>query len=533
MQPQFKDTHDMIKAREGIMRGIDRAANEVLPTLGPIGLMAVIEFPGLDPVEADDGITILKSLDFKNPLEQIGLMKLRKSSARTSEEGKDGTATTAALTKALTRAALNEAGTDRSKVREVRERLQAGLADIIKQLEAMKRPTTLTDVERIAKTSSLDPEVSKIISDMISKIGPDGSIEVVKGAELGYKSEVVNGAQFDGGSVSTYFLNRETEECVLEKPWIALIDRKISLGVQVKSIMDSVAKSDSKSILFIADDVDGLGLASLAQASKYVTVINSQTNQAQTGTFDVCCVRNPYTASPARDFLLDMCALTGATLISEESGMKMSEATTALLGRADRVVVSGIGKGGKTRIIGCAKTPALKSRADAIRAEIASSTSEYQKSMLRERLARIDGGMGVIRVGCYTDTEFNAKKYKFNNAINAAQSALKEGMLPGGGSALMKVVASDLMFKDVLDFPFKKMAENAGVKWYEHVGDVATKPNIGVDFISKKQVDMFEAGIVDSFKVTRLALESAASTAMSVVSYGTAITIAKEEKSKE
>lgn len=529
---QNKDTTSEQQAREGIYRGIARATDLVIPTLGPIGAPAAIEFPGLDPIEADDGITILKNLKFDDPLEQIGLVKVRNSSGRTSTKGKDGTATTATLTKAFTRVALDAVGSDNSKKREVRERLTAGLADTIAQLEAMKRPTTQEDVERIAATSSLDPAVSKIISDMVAEIGPDGIITVEKGSQIGYSSEVVKGAKFDGGSVSTYFLSPETEEAVLDRPYVAIIDRKVSIGTQVKKIMDDVAATAHKSIIFIADDVDGLALASLTQASKFVAVLN-QAGQPVQGTYDIVAVKNPYTGSAGRDFLLDMCALTGATLISEEAGMKVSDAGLAHLGRAGKVVVSKAGKGGSTTIIDCQMTDRLKARADGIRAEIASSTSDYQRLMLEERLARIDGGMGVIRVGCYTDTEFNAKKYKFDNAIHAAQSALKEGKLPGGGSALLKVKVADPMFMEALMLPFISMATNSGVQWHRFINAASDASNaMGVNFVTKEMVDMFDAGVIDSFKVTRLALESAVSTAMSVASYSSAITIAKDEKAE-
>ncbi len=241
------------------------------------------------------------------------------------------------------------------------------------------------------------------------------------------------------------------------------------------------------------------------------------------------CVRNPYSASAARDFLFDIAALTGATVISEEMGMKLPEATVALCGRAEKVVVTK----DSTIIIGGKSNNVLPERIKEIESLIENTTSDYMKQTLNERLAQLTGGIGVIRVGAYTDTEFNAKKYKFVNAINATQAALQEGILPGGGSALAKVHIADPMFKEVLLAPFKQMAKNAGVEWYKYIANVEDANNFtGVDFKAKKAVDMFDAGIIDPFKVTRLALESAVAIASSVISYETAI-ITEDDNSKE
>lgn len=513
------------EGRLAVKAGIDRAAKAVAPSLGAIGMGAMIEFHGLDPLEADDGITILKNLKFKDRHEQMGLMKLRKAALRTSAEGGDGTASTTVLTQALVEAAFKELGTDSSRSREVKERLEAGLAEAIELLNGLKRDVKDEDIERIALISSLDADVAKLIAEVLKEVGVHGKIEVEKGAELGYTKEVVPGARFDKGYLSEYFINdQERKRVVLENPFICLVDRKISLGTQVKSIMDAVAKTGNKSILFICDDAAGLGLASLIQASKAVTLVNEQTKEAITGTYDICVVKNPFTASPGRDFLADMAALTGAKIVSEEAGMRMDTMGEDVLGKAERVILT---RDSCTIIGGKGDQEAKNVRVEAISNDIKQTTSEYEKDRLRERLAQLTGGIGVIRIGTYTDTDFAAKKLKFDNAIAATQAAVQEGVVAGGGIALLKVAVktSEPMFKRALAAPFMQMASNAAMDqmgW--DFGD-----DEGIDFKTKKIVNMFEAGIIDPFKVVRLALESAVNIAYTLTDKEVFITEAEEE----
>ncbi len=488
-------------ARARIKAGIDKAAEAVKPTLGAVGMTAMIEFPGLDPIQADDGVTILKNIELEDKYENMGVQTLRKAAVRTSEEGGDGTATTTVLTQALVEAAFKEIEGDSSKIREVRERLETGLADVLAKLSELKRDVTEDDIERIATISSLDPEVAKLIAEIIKEVGVNGMVTVERGAQLGYKKEVVKGARFESGLISPFFVNdHENRQTVLEDVHIVLVDRKISMNEQIINLLNSIGTG--KDILFIATDVESVALGTL-------------THNAVNGIANIACVRNPYQASPARDFLFDIAALTGATVISEELGMKLQEADVKLCGKAEKVIVTK----DTTTIIGGNSGESLETRVKDIEREIGETTSEYEKIKLRDRLAQLTGGIGVIRVGAYTDTEFNAKKYKFQNAINAAQAALQEGILPGGGAALMSINVSEPMFEAATTAPFFQMAKNAGVE-PEH--DFA--PGWGFDFKNKEFVDMFEAGIIDPFKVTRLALESATAIAMSLVGTETVIT---------
>lgn len=531
--PKPKEISQGHEARLKIKAGVDRAADAVRPTLGAVGMTAFIEFPGLDPVECDDGVSVLKNLEFKDRYENMGLQMLRKAALRTSEKGGDGTATTTVITQALVSEAFREIANDSSKIREVRERLAAGLSATIAELSKLKREVKEEDIERIAAISSLDPEVSKLIAEIIKEVGVNGVITVEKGAKLGLEKEVVKGARFNKGLISPFFINdAETGSAILEEPYIVLVDRKVSTNEQILSLLNSIGTG--KSILFIATDVDSVALATLA--------INTQQKRAK-----IACVQNPYGASAARDFLFDMAALTGGTVISEEMGMKLDEATVVLCGRAEKVIVTR----DTTTIIGGATSATLESRIKEIEGKIESTTSEYERGMLEDRLAALTGGIGVIRVGAYTDTEFHAKKLKFENAVNATQAALQEGIVAGGGTALAKLATgmkfngtgiSEPMFLKALSAPIKQMAANAGMDWTEVSMGLNSEPDetagspwfdIGYDFKTKKLVNMFDAGIIDPFKVVRLALESATAITSSLIGMETAVVVAEEVNAKE
>lgn len=496
-------------ARARIKAGIDKAAEAVKPTLGPVGKAALIEFKGLDPILADDGVTILKNLEFKDPYENMGLQMLRKAALRTSVEGGDGTATTTVLTAALVAEAFKEIANDSSRIREVRERLADGLTQTLVELAKLKREVKEDDIERIATISSLDPEVAKLIAEIIKEVGVNGVITVEKSSKQGYSKEVVKGARFSKGLISPFFINdHENKQTVLEDVYIILVDRKISTNEQILPLLQSIGTG--RDILIIADNVESVALGTLAQ-------------NAVSKIADIACVTNPFNASRAREFLFDMAALTGATVISEEMGMKLDEQTVAVCGRAEKVIVT---KDTTTIIGGKGDTT---TRVEAIRGELEASTSQYEKTMLEDRLAQLTGGIGVVRVGAYTDTEFNAKKYKFENAINATQAALQEGIVVGGGTALFDVASKVLepMFRKTLKSPFIQMASNAGFDETPAIlyveGDDIKLEEYGYDFKSNSVVNMFEAGIIDPFKVTRLALESATSIATSLISVETAI----------
>lgn len=504
------------EARTKIKAGIDKAFQAVSPTLGAVGMSAIIDWEGLDPIVSDDGVTILKNLEFKDKYENIGLKMLRKGAIRTSVEGGDGTATTTVLTHAIITEVFKEISNDSSKIQEVKQRLEQGLKTVLEELSKMKREVTDKDIENIANISSLDSEVAKLIADIIREVGVNGVVTVERGSGIGYTKEIVKGARFNKGLISPYFINDfEREQCVLENPAIVIVDRRVSTNDHIKGIMDSIGKAGNLSVLFVAEDVEGLALASL--------IINNQQKR-----FNIACVQNPYTASRAKEFLTDLACLTGGTVISEEAGMKLETATADLCGKCEKVIITR----DNCTIIGGEANGALNERIKAIELKISETTSEYEKSMLEERLAMLTGGIGVIRVGAYTDTDFNAKKYKFENAINSTQAALQEGILPGGGIALLDVslLIDDKIFKESLIKPFLQMCDNAGIKNMEGYKFLANRKNDGINFKTKDKVNMFEAGIIDPYRVLRLALESAVSIASMLLTTEVAIVDVKEDK---
>ncbi len=494
------------KARSRIKLGIEKATAAVAPTLGAVGMSALIDWGGLDPIVSDDGVTILKNLEFEDRYENMGLKMLRKGAIRTSVEGGDGTATTTVLTNALVTEAFKLIEEDSSKIQQVKARLIAGRDEALYKLTDLKREVKDKDILSIATISSLDADVAELIAEAIKEVGTSGIVTVEKSATLGYEKEVVKGMRFDSGFISPYFItDSEREQVVLENPAIIIVDRKVSMNEQIVGVMNSIAKSGNLSVLWVADDVDSLALASL--------IINNQQK-----TFNVAAVKNPYTSSRAKDFLADLAALTGGTVISEEAGMRINDATVAQTGKAEKVVITK----DTCTIIGGVGSDALADRIDLLETKIEQSTSEYEKAMLKERYASLTTGIGVIRVGAYTDVEFNAKKLKFENAINATQAALQEGILPGGGVALGQLSAFvvEPMFQKMLAEPFEQMRKNAGTILPEQF---AMDMETGIDFRTGKVVNMFKAGIIDPFKVTRLAIESAVAVTLSLITTETAI----------
>lgn len=512
MSKEISQGHE---ARMKLKKGIDIACDAVRPTLGAVGMTAMIEYPGLDPIECDDGVTILKNIELKDHYENMGVQMLRKAAIRTSQEGGDGTATTTVLTQALVNEVFKEIANDSSKIRKVRERLKLGLAEVLTELEKVKKIVTEDDIEKIATISSLDAEVAKLIAEVIKDIGVNGVVTVEKGSKLGYTKEVVKGMRFSKGLISPYFVNdRENNQCVLENPYIVLADRKISMNEQIIGLLNSIGTGND--ILFIADDVDSVALGTLA-------------HNAINGIAKIGCVRNPYSASAARDFLFDVAALTGGTVISEEKGMKLDKATVELCGRAEKVVITK----DSTTIIGGVSNEYLTERIKDIESQIETTTSDYEKGILSDRLAALTGGIGVIRVGAYTDTEFHAKKYKFENAINATQAALQEGVIAGGGIALYNVKDVEPLFYNMLKAPLKQMAVNAGIDNGRLLySTYAMKSDEGIDFRTGETVNMFDAGIIDPYKVTRLALESAVAIASALVGTETVIVTEEKDESK-
>lgn len=503
------------EARERIKAGIDESADAVRPTLGAIGMSAIIDLGGYDPIESDDGITVLRNLDFKDRYKALGHKMLRKASQRTNDEGGDGTSTTAVVTQALVESVYREIGHSSEKIIDVVNKLDDGLKEAIQSLSDVSRMVQDDDIERVATIASLDDEIGRIIAKAYNEIGRDGIISIEESPIVGYSSEVVRGARFRKGFISPYFVNEpEKLQCSLQNPWVLIVNRRIAVNSQLK-ILDAIVKSGNTDLLIIAENVEGEALASL--------ILNTQRKA-----INCCCVTPPYTMDKNREWMNDIAVLTGARVVTEEAGVLLENIDASFLGQAEKVIVT---KDTTTIINGVGNPEEIDVRANSVRTMLATEMLESNKQFLRERISVLTGGVGVIRVGAITDTELRAKKYKVEDAVNATKSALEEGIVEGGGTAYARIAAElpkDHLFKEALLSPLRQMCVNAG----EDFSDIyikIVKTDQGYNFKTKQFEDMFETGVIDPFKVMRLALESAVSVAKSLAR-GEIVIIEDEEE---
>lgn len=515
----LKEPYFGTEARAKVKNGIDKAVEAVKPTLGAVGQTAIIDLGGdFFPIEADDGITVLKNLQFKDRFEQTGLSMVKKRVAMVAEEGGDCTATTSTLTQAITNEAFSVWQGKKENTRKVVERLENGLESVIERLRAHSIPVEEKDIERIATVASLDSEIGKIVAEAYLKVGKEGIITVENSPIIGYSSEVVNGARFNQGFISPYFINQpETLSCVLENPAILVVNRRIAANSQLK-IVEQLIKAGHTNILIIADDVQGEALASL--------VMNHQKR-----IINVCAVKPYYEADRKNDWMNDIATLTGAKVISEETGVVMENIDLAWVGKAEKVIVT---RKHTTIVNGQGNPEEISKRADVVRGLIKEEVRERNRQILEERLGTLVGGVGVIRVGALTDTEIQSLKYKVQNAVNVVKGGLEEGIIIGGGACLAKIATEvdEEIFKNSITAPLKVQAENAGM-----FDDVVTKvkesgKHQGYNFLSQEFTDLIEDGVIDSAKNTRLALEAAVSVAKSLVRGEVVITEETYEEGK-
>jgi len=489
MSKEIKLGHE---ARTKIKAGIDKAVNAVLPTLGKVGMSAVIEFNGLDPIIADDGVTVMRNLEFSDRYENMGMMLARKIATQTSSKAGDGTSTASCLGQAIAHEAFKRVGKKDQNIPKVVRELEEGLEEAKSILNTMRREVGEDDIRKIATVSSLDSEIGALLEAMIGEVGTDGVITAESSPTVGYSSEVVKGARFNSGFITPYLVtDPEHARCDIEDVVVVLVGRNVSINKQIAPLFEHLLENGKTRVLLIADDIEGEALASL--------VMNHQRKA-----FQIACVKNPYTATRSREFLEDIAVLTGATVISEQNGLKLEDATVEQCGTAERVTST---EEETTIVGGGGKEEDIDSRAKSIDMKLKETEVEHDRDNLQERIATLKGGIGVIRVGAYTETELKAKKYKIENAINSTKSALEEGVLVGGGIAMKQVseMTNSPIFRKALKAPIKQMAKNAGMSVKEF----------------EKQVDPYE--VMDSHKVQRLALENAVSIAKQAVTIGTAI----------
>ncbi|MBO1002783.1 chaperonin GroEL [Pseudogracilibacillus auburnensis] len=508
MAKEIKFSED---ARKSLLNGVDTLANAVKVTLGPKGRNVVLDKKFGSPLITNDGVTIAKEIELEDAFENMGAQLVSEVASKTNDVAGDGTTTATVLAQAMIREGLKNvtAGANpvgiRRGIEKAVEAAVTGLKDISKTIEDKE------SIAQVAAISSGDEEVGKLIAEAMERVGNDGVITIEESKGFSTELEVVEGMEFDRGYASPYMVtDQDKMEAVLENPYILITDKKISNIQEVLPVLEAVVQ-EGKSILIIAEDVEGEALATL--------VLNKLR-----GSFNAVAVKAPGFGDRRKAMLEDIAILTGGQVITEDLGLDLKATEVSQLGRAAKVVVS---KENTTIVEGVGSPDAIAARVNQIRAEAEESTSDFDKEKLQERLAKLSGGVAVVKVGAATETELKERKLRMEDALNSTRAAVEEGIVSGGGTALINVYknVAELSLEDdeatgvsivlrALEEPVRQIAENAGLEGSIVVErlkgeDVGT----GFDAAKGEWVNMVEAGIVDPTKVTRSALQHAASVA--------------------
>jgi chaperonin GroEL len=523
-------------ARRRLKNGIDIMAQAVATTLGPKGRNVALDKKWGAPTVTHDGVTVAKEIQLEDPFENMGAQLLKEAATKTNDIAGDGTTTATVLAHMLVTEGLKNvaAGANPMLLKRGIEKATEAVAQAIKEMAI--EINSKEEIANVASISAQDREIGELIAEVMDKVGKDGVITVEESKGLAFETEYVEGMQFDRGYISPYFItNPDAMEAVIEEPYVLIHEKKISAASDIVPILEKLVQSGKRDLLVIAEDVDGEALATL--------VLNKLR-----GTFNVVAVKAPGFGDRRKAMLQDIAILTGGTVISEETGRKLETATLADLGRCSKVVVT---KEETTIVGGYGSEAAIKGRINQIKAEIEASTSDYDKEKLQERLAKLAGGVAVIRVGAATEVELKEKKHRVEDALSATRAAVEEGIVPGGGVALINAIpALDKvkteypdeatavnMVRRALEEPMRGIVRNAGLDGAVVVEEVRRRQreqnnkNIGYDVMAGDYVDMVKAGIIDPAKVTRGALENAASIAAMILTTEALITdIPEKEK---
>ena len=515
------------EARRGILEGVTMLSKAVKATLGPKGRNVVIDKKFGSPQITKDGVTVAKEIELKCPYANMGAQMVKEVASKTNDVAGDGTTTATVLAEAIYREGLKNvtAGSNPMELkRGIEKAVEAVVAEIAKMSKGVK--------DQIAQVATIsangDTTIGNIIAEAMEKVGQDGTITVEEAKTLETSLDVVEGMQFDKGYLSPYFVsNAETMEAVLEDCYILIHEKKISNLNDMLPLLQAVAK-EGKPLLIIAEDVEGEALATL--------VINKMR-----GILNVCAVKAPGFGDRRKAMLQDIAILTGGTCITEDLGIKLENVTVAQLGKAKRITVS---KENTTIVEGCGAKDAIMGRISQIRREIQETTSDYDREKLQERLAKLAGGVAVISVGAATETEMKEKKDRVDDALHATRAAVEEGIVPGGGVALIRAASAIGKLKlegdeaigagivaKAVEEPLRQIAANGGYEGSVVVEQVKSlKGDKGFDASTGEYVDMIKSGILDPAKVTRYALQNAASIASLLLTTECLITEIKEEK---
>ena len=506
MAKEIKFSED---ARSKMLKGVDKLANTVKSTIGPKGRNVVLEQSYGSPTITNDGVTIAKAIDLEDHFENMGAKLVSEVASKTNDIAGDGTTTATVLTQAIVNEGMKNV-TAGAKPVGIRRGIELATKAAVDALHEMSHTVeSKSDIAQVASISSANEEVGKLIADAMEKVGNDGVITIEESKGIDTSLDVVEGMQFDRGYLSQYMVtDNDKMEADLDNPYILLTDKKISNIQEVLPLLQSIVQQ-GRPLLIIADDVDGEALPTL--------VLNKIR-----GTFNVVAVKAPGFGDRRKAMLQDIATLTGATVITDDLGLQLKDTTVEQLGSAGKVTVT---KENTTIVEGAGDKDKIAERVEQIKKQISETTSDFDREKLQERLAKLSGGVAVIKVGAATETELKERKYRIEDALNATRAAVEEGFVPGGGTALVNVIGKvasleeegDVqtginIVKRALEEPVRQIAENAGLEGSVIVEKLKEqKPGVGFNAATNEWVDMVEAGIVDPTKVTRSALQNAAS----------------------
>ncbi|MDY7041983.1 MAG: chaperonin GroEL [Chloroflexota bacterium] len=524
------------EARRSLKKGVDIIANAVGTTLGPKGRNVALDKKWGAPTITHDGVTVAKEIELEDPYENMGVQLLKEAATKTNDVAGDGTTTATVLAHTIITEGMKNvaAGANPMLIKRGIEKASEAIVEALKGMST--DVTTQEEVANVAAISAADKEIGELIAVVMDKVGKDGVITVEESKGLAFETEYVEGMQLDRGYISPYFItDPERMECVLEDPYILITDKKISAATDIVPILEKLVQVGKRDVIVIAEDVDGEALATL--------VLNKLR-----GMFNALAIKAPGFGDRRKAMLRDIAVLTGGEVISEEVGRKLETVTTADLGRAGKVIAT---KEDTTIVEGKGSDKDIQGRINEIKAEIEISTSDYDKEKLQERLAKLAGGVAIIRVGAATEVELKEKKHRVEDALSATRAAVEEGIVPGGGVALINAVpALDKVkmavpdeqtgveiLRRALEEPMRGIVQNAGMDGAVVVENVRRmqkgkkNKNIGYDVLANEYSDMLKAGIIDPAKVTRSAVENAASIAAMLLTTEALITdIPEEEK---
>ena len=522
-------------ARRGLKRGIDVLATAVVTTLGPKGRNVALDKKFGAPTITHDGVTVAKEIELEDPYENMGAQLLKEAATKTNDIAGDGTTTATLLAHTIMTEGMKNVAAGANPML-IKRGILAGTEALVKAIDEQSiEVTTKEEIANVAAISAQDREIGELIAEVMDEVGKDGVITVEESKGLAFETEYVEGMQFDRGYISPYFIsNPESMEAEIDEPYILIHDKKVSAANDLVPVLEKLVQVGKRDLVLIAEDVDGEALATL--------VLNKLR-----GMLNVLAIKAPGFGDRRKRMLEDVAILTGGQVITEEMGRKLESATIQDLGRADKIVAT---KDDTTIIGGHGDEKAIMGRIEEIRVEIDSSTSDYDQEKLQERLAKLSGGVAIIRVGAATETELKEKKHRVEDALSATRAAVEEGIVPGGGVALVNAIpaldAVAMEFADeqtgvkilrkALEEPMRKIAENAGLdgavvlEAVRRMQAEKKNKNIGYDVMQNEYLDMVEVGIIDPAKVTKGALENAASIAAMVLTTEALITDIPEEE---